>query len=131
MVLHFLAAGDYLRLLRRHHVTDQRAYVLNDEQARSFDAAVAAPGGVLRKRMRLARGVEHTFPYCGLHPTQRIDTEPCLRCRIAVLETKLASAERTVDSLQSALRDLTPKILSLGDALAALTSCREDGTVVG
>jgi len=127
-------AGDYLRANARYHATSNRQqwqpHVASHEQATAYDELANAPGGVTRKTLRHAHGLGESYPYCALHPRQRIDAEPCLRCRIDVLELKLAGAERLLGGLQMTLADVAPIVLSLNDALTTLREMRAARVVV-
>ena len=99
-----------------HRALDQRRLFVTDvSQARVLDERSCAPGGVMRRHQ-----YSESFPFCARHATQRIDFEPCLRCRIDLLETKLAGAEQLVRAQQVLLEDIAPKVLSLGDTLTEL-----------
>lgn len=128
---YYLAAGDYLLTNARYHSCQRRRpYVASSQQADEFDALAAAPGGVARKTQRHTHGFGESYPYCARHLHQRIDAEPCLRCRVDLLELKLTGAERELGGLKSTLEDVAPKLLSLNDAVMTLVSLRSAGVVV-
>ena len=108
----------------------RRAFVVRETYAHALDAAAKPPGGVLRRVAHLAANTRESYPYCATHQRQRIDAEPCQRCRIAVLELALGEERRRVAAMSRVLDDMVPRVLSLSDTLSLWTqTMRGDETL--